>query len=257
MVMMNLDSAMDNFVEYSEQRDIYIRLFTFSFASIGFLEIVRRQTSEIQVLQLVPGYYLFLIFCCFLFLLFFSDHLGHNQLELDEEIKYGVKSKNKMMTSIGGKISVSLCFLTLFLTVNNVIPISFDSFERYTQGTLEDTWSVDEIIGLEILFLFLLLTISQFPLIILTKSNTENFVAFFPEFWRPLSFVTITVSGFLTPTIDGATQLYFAGSILSFYFFMVNVLEKKVTFKDPSILSFVTFLLSLNPTFSFLERKFT
>jgi hypothetical protein len=70
MVMMNLDSAMDNFVEYSEQRDIYIRLFTFSFASIGFLEIVRRQTSEIQVLQLVPGYYLFLIFCCFLFLVF-------------------------------------------------------------------------------------------------------------------------------------------------------------------------------------------
>lgn len=254
---MNLDSAMDNFVEYTEQRDIYIRVFNFSFASIGFLEIVRGQTPEIRVLQLVPGYYLFLVFCSFLFLVFFSSHLGKIQLELDEELKYGVRSMNKLITSIGGKISLSLCFLTLFLTVNNIIPVSFDSFEVYTEPTLENTWSVDEIIGLEVLFLFLLLTISQLPLIILTKSNTESFSNFFPEYWRPLSFLTILISGFLTPTIDGTTQLYFAGSILSFYFLMVNVLGKKIAFRDPAILSFATILFLFPFPFSFYEKKFT
>jgi hypothetical protein len=251
MVLMNLDSAMDVFVDQVDERDLYLRVVTFSFASIGFLEIVRGQTPEIRVLQLVPGYYLFLVFCCFLFLLFFSNHLGKIQRELDEDATHGIKSIRKLATSIRAKIALFFLFLTLFLTVNNVIPVSFDSFEVYIEPTLENTWSVDEIIWLEATFLFILLAISQIPLIVFIASKTEFVSDSFPEYWRSFTFGTILLSGFLTPTIDGTTQLYFAGSVLSFYVLTVTTLTRKIPLRDPSIISFGAFFFSFHDPFSF------
>ena len=53
-------------------------------------------------------------------------------------------------------------------------------------------------------------------MIFLVSLNNEKDVIVFPEFWKSLSFIVFIAAGILTPTIDGYTQLSFAGSTAFF-----------------------------------------
>ena len=72
---------------------------------------------------------------------------------------------------------------------------------------------------------------SQIPVISLNTLNTEKDINFLPEFWKTLSLFIFLAAGFITPTIDGYTQLSFALSAVSLYLVVISILEKRVNVK--------------------------
>ena len=97
--------------------------------------------------------------------------------------------------------------------------------------TLENIWSFDEVLNLEINLLIIIGFLSQIPIFALSSIGTEKFVNFLPEFWKILSFFIFLISGFLTPTIDGYTQLSFAGSAICLYLLIISLIEKRINIK--------------------------
>jgi hypothetical protein len=229
--MLNLDETLEITSSYVVQRDLYLKGLVYSFGVIVFIDIVRGQVAEINLLQLMPGFYLILLFLSFLFLLFFSDLFFSVPFDNDNKKSLGTKTIQKLEKGVTMKFSFFL-FVTGFLVVlNTVIPLSLDSFNSYGEKTLENIWSFDEVISLEIILLVILILLSQSPLVIVSSFTTENDVNILPEFWKSVSLLIFLAAGFLTPTIDGYTQLSFAGSAVSLYLFIINVLEKRVMIK--------------------------
>jgi Sec-independent protein secretion pathway component TatC len=64
-----------------------------------------------------------------------------------------------------------------------------------------------------------------------TYVSTEKDSQILPEYWKILSLVIFLLSGFLTPTIDGYTQLSFSFSAISLYFILINLTQKRVTIR--------------------------
>jgi len=229
--MLNLDETVELNNSYLIQRDLYIRGFCYSFGVIIFVDLVRGQVAEVNLLQLIPGFYLILLFISFLFLVFFSDFLTNIYSQYDISKLFGTKTIEKIENGIYMKFGFFLFYLSLGTTLNSVIPLSLDSFNTYGEKTLENIWSFDEVITLEIILLIILLALSQIPLFILIGLNNEKEKNILPEFWKPLSFVIFIASGLLTPTIDGYTQLSFAFSALSLYLIIILVLTKRIDMK--------------------------
>jgi hypothetical protein len=229
--MLNLDETLEITSSYVVQRDLYLKGLVYSFGVIVFIDIVRGQVAEINLLQLMPGFYLILLFLSFLFLLFFSDLFFRVPFDNDNKKSLGTKTTHKLEKGVTMKFSFFL-FITGFLVIlNTVIPLSLDSFNSYGEKTLENIWSFDEVISLEIILLVILILLSQSPLVIVSSFTTENDVNILPEFWKSVSLLIFLAAGFLTPTIDGYTQLSFAGSAVSLYLFIINVIEKRVMIK--------------------------
>ena len=71
--MLNLDETLLINNSYVVQRDLYLRAIAYACGIVIFVDIVRGQISEVNLLQLIPGLYLVLLFISFLFLVYFSD----------------------------------------------------------------------------------------------------------------------------------------------------------------------------------------
>ena len=71
-------------------------------------------------------------------------------------------------------------------SLNSVIPLSLDSFNSYGEKTLENIWSFDEVISLEIILLSILLLLCQIPLILIVSLNNEKEINVLPEYWKAL-----------------------------------------------------------------------
>lgn len=229
--MLNLDETLITTSSYIKQRDLFLKSFVFSFGVIIFVDILRAQVAEVNLLQLIPGFYLILLFISFLYLVFFSNLLNYLPFINDNTRSLGTKTKNKLETTILLKFSYFLFFCCLLIIFNTVIPLSLDSFNTYGEKTLENLWSFDEVLTLEITLFIILVMLSQIPVVIGTTFTTEQDVNVFPEFWKSLSLIVFLAAGLLTPTIDGYTQLSFAIAALSLYLIVINVTEKKVDIK--------------------------
>jgi hypothetical protein len=235
--MLNLDETVEINNSYIVQRDLYLRAFLYSFGVIVFIDLVRGQIAEVNLLQLIPGFYLILLFISFIFLIYFSDLLSRIPNEYDNNKSLGTKTIEKLDGAILTKFSFVLFYFCLITTLNSVIPLSLDSFNSYGEKTLENLWSFDEVITLEIILLIILLTLSQVPLIILLELSNEKQKNILPEFWKSLSFIIFIAAGLLTPTIDGYTQLSFAFSALSLYLIIILILSKRIDIKFNTIKS--------------------
>jgi len=235
--MLNLEETLSLNLSYTNQRDFYLKIFFYSSGVLIFIEILRSQVAEVNLLQLVPGFYLILLFISFLLLIYISDSLVRFPIELDNKKEYGTKNITRMKPFLSLKISLFLFSSVLFLILNTVIPLSLDSFNSYGEKNLENIWSFDEVLGLETILLFFLILLSQFPIVISSILNIEKDSQILPEFWKILSLFTFLISGFLTPTIDGYTQLSFAFSTISLYVFLINFIQKRVTIKFQGITS--------------------
>jgi len=233
--MLNLDETLITGKNYNVQRDFFLKIFLYSLAVIVFLDILRNQISEINLLQLVPGFYLILLFLSFLFLIFFSDFSFQISKEIDSRKELGTKTLNKFDFFIKLKLGSFFFSLSLFLLFTLVLPLSFDSFNSYGEKTLENIWSFDEVIALELTLLFLFSIFSQVPILVICFLGNEIDFLVLPEFWKILSFSVFVLAGFLTPTIDGYTQLSFSFSAISFYFLVLNLIEKRINLKLNSI----------------------
>jgi len=109
--------------------------------------------------------------------------------------------------------------------------LSLDSFNSYGEKTLENLWSIDEVLNLETILFTTLLSISQFPVVLLAGLTSEIVINSLPEYWKIISFIIFAVSGLLTPTIDGYTQLSFAFSAFALFFLIISILEKRLNLK--------------------------
>ena len=56
--MLNLDETLITTSSYIKQRDLFLKSFVFSFGVIIFVDILRAQVAEVNLLQLIPGFYL-------------------------------------------------------------------------------------------------------------------------------------------------------------------------------------------------------
>lgn len=233
--MFNVEETFDLNPKYFVERDLYLKGFGYSFGVIIFIESIRRQVAEVNILQLIPGFYLLLLFISFLFLLYFSTLFYELVLERDKKKFAGIKILMKMTNGVLMKLSFLLFVTEILLVLQTVIPISLECFNSYGEQTLDNTWSLDEVIGLEIILLGILLLLSQFPLVILKQLMTQISIQSLPRYWKPISFGIIVSSGFLTPTIDGYTQLSFASSTLSLYLLLLNFSQKRLAGKNYAI----------------------
>lgn len=229
--MLNLDETIFFTSKYNNQNDFLLKGILSFFGIFVILDIVRNQVSEVKLLQLVPGFYLILLFICFLNVLFFSTFFSNLSKEGDNKKQYGTKTLNKLKIIIFTKFKFFLFFTVLLVILNTIIPLSLDSFNNYGEKTLENLWSLDEVLTLEIILLVLLLLLSQFPVFIISYLTSEIRIISLPEYWKLISFLIFLASGLVTPTIDGYTQLSFAISALSLYLLVINLLQKRIKLK--------------------------
>ena len=111
--MLNLDETFEINNSYVIQRDLYLRGFLYSSGVIIFIELVRAQVAEVDLLQLIPGFYLIVLFISFLVLLYISDFLLRIPVESDNDKVFGTKTIERAETGISLKLSYFL-FLLLF-----------------------------------------------------------------------------------------------------------------------------------------------
>jgi hypothetical protein len=69
--MLNLDNTIKIISNYNIQTDLLLKIISYLGGIVVFLEIVRSQVTEINLLQLVPGFYFFLLFISLFFLVIF------------------------------------------------------------------------------------------------------------------------------------------------------------------------------------------
>jgi hypothetical protein len=229
--MFCLDGNFFSEIFYIVSFDFYGKIFLLFFGVLLFLEGIRSQIPEIDLLQLVPGFYFFLCFILFLIFFFILEQFLRIPLQLDAIQSIGTKTKNKIELTILLKLAFFLLSNLLFLIVNTILPLSLDYFNNSGEKTLENIWSLNEVILLELVFLILLGFISQTPLFFIINLNTKKIIKILSRFWKLLLLSMTLVAGFLTPTLDGSTQLSFAAFTLSFYLFIVNFLQKKLLIK--------------------------
>ena len=94
--MLNLDETVEASSSYLIQRDLYLRGLVYSLPVVIFIDIIRNQVAEINLLQLIPGFYLILLFISFIILLFFSDLLQRLPFDFDNNKALGTKTINRM-----------------------------------------------------------------------------------------------------------------------------------------------------------------
>jgi hypothetical protein len=171
---MNIDEALESIPYYETPSDKFSRLVACSVLVFIYIDTIREQIAEINLLQLIPGIYLILLFTSFLFLFFSSDILVNNTYDIDYIGLGGIKTFDRMEIKIDLQTRFVLCQLVITLALSSVIPLALDSFIAYGENQIENLWSFDEVITLEIILLIILLTLSQIPLFILIGLNNEK-----------------------------------------------------------------------------------
>jgi len=230
--MLNLDETLVTLSNYNSQKDIILRGIGYCVGASIFLETVRSQIPETNILQLVPGLYLFLLLLSFLFLVSFSDLFTYLSLKGESKRESGTKTVNKMKFHLLMKTKFFLFSIIVLTLLQTVIPLSLDSFTSYSDITIENIWSFNEVINLEIILLSILTVLSQLPIIAISNFTTEKDTIYFPGIWKVGSFFIFVASGVLTPTIDGYTQISFAFSAIFLYLFVLTIIQKRITVKN-------------------------
>jgi len=213
------------------QEDFFIKGITYAFSLLTIIEIIRNQVPEINLLQLVPGFYLFLLFITFLLLIFLSNIFLSLPGKIETRFTSGTKTISKLNFFSSLRLSFFFFFSFIVFSLITIVQVSLDSFNNYGEKTLENLWSLNEVMNLEIILLLILILFSQLPILSLLFLKTEKNLKELPIFWKPLTLFIFIISGFLTPTIDGYTQLNFSISAFSIYLFIISFLKKRNTIK--------------------------
>lgn len=236
--MLNFEQSFTKFQNYNNQKDTFLKFSLCFFPVITFLDIIRAQISEMSLLQLIPGFYFILVFFFLVILILFTNLLTIYPFQEDNKKEYGTKTRTKITYLKNLKQSFCFFFPSFSLVTLIFFPLSLDSFNSYGEKTLENLWSLSEVLNLEAILLLLVISLSQFPNILLLYVNLEKDNQAFPSFWKALSFFSFLLAGIVTPTIDISTQLVFASSTIFFYFLILCFLKKRIKLRSSENLSF-------------------
>jgi hypothetical protein len=229
--MFNLDYTFFQQDYYLRQKDFYTKGVGYGFGAFGFLDLLRGQVPEMNILQLIPGFYLVLIFIAFLVLFNLSNLLISLVLQVDIRKGGGLKTTNRMEVALLVKIGFLIFSLGIIVSFDALIPLSFDSLDAYGKTTLEDVWSLDELIGIETFLLFFLVILSQVPIVALIQYECEYDAIFLPEVWKQLSVLSFLFAGVITPSVDAFTQSSFAAGALTLYVLVIGAVQKRTRIK--------------------------
>jgi hypothetical protein len=229
--MLTLQRNLNLNLIYNRQRDFFLRGLPYSTAVVLILELARAQVPEVNLLQLIPGFYLILLLFFFFFFFFFSDLLIRSPLGLELRKKFGPKSLVRLSRIISFTFSFFFFSFITIINLNIILPISLDCFNSYGERTMENLWSFNEVLCLELILLNILAILSQTPTVVNIYLLTEKEVTFLPIYWKPLLIAILVISGFLTPTIDGYTQLNFSFASFFLYLSIIQLLEKRINIK--------------------------
>ncbi len=229
--MFNISKSLININLYSKSYPFFLQLICQSIGTLAVLEIVRQQLPEIKLLQLIPGYYFFLLFIFVSIFFLFSSVINLYPILLDYKNILGTKNNTKNKYFIYNKFLYFFAFLTFNIGINLIIPGQFDNFYNYTEKNLENIWSFNELISIEAILLLILLCISQLPLISFYTLNNKIKILALPNSFKSFIFIVLILSGFLTPTVDALSQLIF--SVFTIFLFLISIhfLIKRIQFK--------------------------
>jgi hypothetical protein len=235
--MLNLEETLDLLPSYLTQRDLYLKAFVYAFGVFVFIDFLRGQVSEVNILQLIPGFYFFLLLVSFLFLVILSNVIVRTPFEIDKKKTWGTKTTTKNELVVLLKFCFFIFSTGMITVLNTIIPISLDFFNSTGEKTLENTWSFGEVLNLEIFLLLILSILFQLPVFLVFGRYNEKTVKIFPKIWRPLSLIIFILSGVVTPTIDGYTQLSLASAAFSLYLIVITILTKRINIKSNNLVS--------------------
>jgi Sec-independent protein secretion pathway component TatC len=86
-------------------------------------------------------------------------------------------------------------------------------------------------LNLEVILTMTVFSLSQIPNLTVFVLTTEKDIQVLPAYWKNFSFLVFLISGIITPTIDGYTQLSFSFSALSLYLFSLSIAVKRINQK--------------------------
>ena len=230
--MLNLDETLESTFTYSIQKDFFFKFFFYSLGVLSFINFLREQIPEIKLIQLIPGFYILLLFTSLSYLFFAADFQSNLPSEIDFKKEYGTKTIGKISLILISKTSNFFFFSLFILALITIVPLSLDSFNYYSEEALENLWSFEEVLNLETILLFSLSIFSQIPIIVFSFLTNENFLLLFPRIGRVILFLAIVAAGIVTPTIDGFTQFNFTSAIIFLYLFIIKVVGKRLNIKN-------------------------
>lgn len=229
--MLNLDETLFANKFYLCHFDIYLKPIAFSLGSFILVSVLRAQIPEINLLQLIPGSYLIFLFSSFFFLIFFSELVFRVPQEFDNQRLLGAKTKIRLQGPLSLKFSYLLIASAGLYAVYLLIPLSLDCFDLYAGSTLENIWSFDEVINLDIIFLTLFFCLAQLPCFGIYFLTNEKAVKTLPKNWKIITIVATIFAGIVTPTVDGPTQFNFSAFSMLIYLLIIYIIEKRANVK--------------------------
>ncbi len=233
---------MFNLLSSLKKSDLYNS--SFSFFSQGFFQIcnvfiivklIRNQVPEIRFLQLIPGYYLILLFLFILLFFLFTNFFTFFPSLLDNQKTLGSKILNKNFYFINNKFLYFFFIFSFFASTNYILPNSLDAFYAYSEKTLENFWSFNDLLKIEFFLLLSLNLISQLPLFSYYFISNEIKIFKFLKYFKFSIFFILLLSGFLTPTVDLYSQILFIIFSMLIYGISIHFLIKRIFIKYLSL----------------------
>ena len=233
--MFNIEKSLKNSNFYFQNFPVFSE-FVFQLISVFIiLEFLRQELPEIKLLQLIPGYYFFLLFILIIGFFLFNIFFNFWPVFLDSRKFLGTKSIFKSQYSIFTKFFYFFAFTIFFTSLNSLIPGQFDSFYNYTEKNFENLWSFEDFLNLQSLLVLFLLLISQSPIISFYAINNNVKIVKLSNNLKIFVFVILLFSGILTPTADIISQLIFSLFAIFFYLISLYFLSKRVYIKYLSL----------------------
>ena len=106
--MLNLEETLEISLKYSKQRDFIFRVVFYSIGVFFLVEYLRAQVPEINLIQLIPGFYLILVFCSLVLIVSLSDSFFRIPFQLDIKKDMGTKTIAKMELTVIVKFGIFL-----------------------------------------------------------------------------------------------------------------------------------------------------
>nr|YP_009545187.1 Sec-independent translocase component C [Synura uvella]AYO28341.1 Sec-independent translocase component C [Synura uvella] len=246
--MLNVPETLILYFSYINQRDLILKGNLFSTAVFIFIDLLRGYVAEINIIQLMPGLYLALLFVGFFFLMIFSTLVFFFPLISDSRRKGGTKTGLRFRRKLDTKFSLFLYFISLIFLISTILPISLDSFSTFGEKNVESFWSFEELNSIESSLVTLTISLFQIPILVIADNYDENNIELFPTFLREYIVFVGIVAALITPTVDVPTQLNFIYIGISLYLLVFSAFTKKAIVKVTSISfkNFIFFFLNFN-----------